>query len=144
MFENILVLCVGNICRSPIGERLLKKHMPEKTIDSAGIQALVGQTADEQACKISSRHDLDLSGHIAKQVSKKNLHDADLILVMERIHMDYVYHMSPEAQGKTLLYGHWNSHKEISDPYRKSDEAFELIFHSLEKSAKAWVKALNS
>lgn len=41
MFENILVVCVGNICRSPTGERLLRQHLPEKRIESAGVSAVV-------------------------------------------------------------------------------------------------------
>jgi len=40
MFDSILVVCVGNICRSPTGERLLKQHLPDKEIASAGIVCL--------------------------------------------------------------------------------------------------------
>ena len=42
MFNSILVVCVGNICRSPTGERLLQQLLPEKEITSAGVGALVG------------------------------------------------------------------------------------------------------
>ena len=48
-FENILVVCVGNICRSPMAEALLKQRFPEKNIDSAGVGALVGHAADAAA-----------------------------------------------------------------------------------------------
>ncbi|WP_441294782.1 arsenate reductase/protein-tyrosine-phosphatase family protein, partial [Klebsiella pneumoniae] len=46
MFNSILVLCTGNICRSPIAERILRDFFPEKEIDSAGLGALVGKPAD--------------------------------------------------------------------------------------------------
>ena len=51
-FENILVVCVGNICRSPMAEALLKQRFPEKNIDSAGVGALVGHGADDAAIKV--------------------------------------------------------------------------------------------
>lgn len=60
MFDSILVVCVGNICRSPTGERLLKRHLPEKEIASAGIGALVGKTADKSAISIAEKHQLSL------------------------------------------------------------------------------------
>ncbi|MBJ6973770.1 low molecular weight phosphotyrosine protein phosphatase, partial [Vibrio cholerae] len=53
MFNNILVVCVGNICRSPIGERLLKQQLPHKNIASAGLASekspLVGKSAGDMA-----------------------------------------------------------------------------------------------
>ena len=49
MFNSILVVCTGNICRSPIGERLLRNALPKKKIDSAGTGALVDHEADSSA-----------------------------------------------------------------------------------------------
>ncbi|MBG0943674.1 protein tyrosine phosphatase, partial [Escherichia coli] len=49
MFNNILVVCVGNICRSPTAERLLQRYHPELKVESAGLGALVGKGADPTA-----------------------------------------------------------------------------------------------
>ncbi|MFW8085897.1 protein tyrosine phosphatase, partial [Klebsiella pneumoniae] len=49
MFNSVLVICTGNICRSPIAERLLQKLMPKKKIASAGVGALIGNSADPSA-----------------------------------------------------------------------------------------------
>ncbi len=49
MFKSILVVCTGNICRSPIGERLLRQHLPDRHIASAGIYGLEGSPADDSA-----------------------------------------------------------------------------------------------
>ena len=49
MFKSILVVCTGNICRSPIGERLLRQHLPDRHIASAGIYGLEGCPADDSA-----------------------------------------------------------------------------------------------
>ncbi|HCR3060929.1 TPA: protein tyrosine phosphatase, partial [Escherichia coli] len=53
MFDSILVVCTGNICRSPLGERYLRREFPNKKIDSAGTGALVGYPADASAEKVA-------------------------------------------------------------------------------------------
>lgn len=67
MFDSILVVCTGNICRSPIGERYLRNSLPKKIIDSAGTGALVGNEADEAAKRIAIKHGLSLEGHKGQQ-----------------------------------------------------------------------------
>ena len=73
MFNNILVVCVGNICRSPSGERVLQTLLPSKHIASAGIGAekscLVGKPADEMATQVAAEHGVDLSNHHAQQLT---------------------------------------------------------------------------
>ena len=143
MFDSILIVCVGNICRSPIGERLLKELLPHKEISSAGISALVGKSADAKAINVANEHGLSLDGHVARQLTAEMCRKSSLILVMERKHIDAVCQFAPEARGKTMLYGHWNDRKEVVDPYRKSDEVFEFVYKLLAESAQKWVKALN-
>ena len=143
MFDSILIVCVGNICRSPIGERLLKELLPHKDISSAGISALVGNSADAKAINVANAHGLSLNGHVARQLTTEMCRKSSLILVMERKHIDAVCQFSPEARGKTMLYGHWNDRKEVVDPYRKSDEVFEFVYKLIAESAQKWVKALN-
>jgi predicted protein tyrosine phosphatase len=53
MFDSILVVCTGNICRSPIGERYLRNLLPDKKIDSAGTGALIEHAADDSAIKVA-------------------------------------------------------------------------------------------
>ena len=59
--QNILVLCIGNICRSPIAEALLRQQFPDKTISSAGLGALVGYPADPLSIEVSAEQGVDLS-----------------------------------------------------------------------------------
>jgi len=131
MFESILVVCVGNICRSPTGERLLKSYIPNKRIDSAGIGALVGQAADEMAQHVASTHSLSLEGHVAKQLTKEMCREFSLILVMEKGHIDAVCRLAPEVRGKTMLFAHWLNQQDVPDPYRKSQESFEFVYKLL-------------
>ena len=83
MFQNILVVCMGNICRSPIAERILQKKLPGHRVSSAGINALAGKDADFQAIKTALKHGVVVAGHTARQLTPEMCNAADLILVME-------------------------------------------------------------
>ncbi|ENM1017604.1 protein tyrosine phosphatase [Klebsiella pneumoniae] len=143
MFDSILVVCTGNICRSPIGERFLRKYFADKKIDSAGTAALVDQGADASAARIALKHGLSLEGHKAQQFTSSLSRQYDLILVMERYHIDQIGRIAPEARGKTMLLGHWISQREIPDPYRKSDEAFSSVYRLIEQAGQQWVEKLS-
>ena len=143
MFDSILVVCTGNICRSPIGERLLQKLLPNKIISSAGVQALQDHSADENATRIAAIHNLSLEGHYGKQFTSSLARQFDLILAMDKSHIEQISHISPESRGKTMLYGHWIGQKEIPDPYRKSAEAFASVYDLIEKSGQHWAKKLS-
>lgn len=111
MFDSILVVCVGNICRSPTGERLLKQFLPSKNIDSAGLGAVVGSAADSTASLVAQAHGLSLDEHIAKQLTRDLCRAYSLILVMEKSHIEAVTRLAPEVRGKTMLFGHWMNQK---------------------------------
>ncbi|TQI79805.1 protein-tyrosine phosphatase [Serratia fonticola] len=143
MFDSILVVCVGNICRSPTGERLLKKLLPHKNIGSAGLGALVGKPADESAIDIANQNGLSLDGHKGRQLTAPMCRSYDLILVMEKGHIDAVCRLAPEVRGKTMLFGHWLGQKDIVDPYRQSSEAFKFVYQLLNESAQKWADALS-
>ncbi|MGF1689463.1 protein tyrosine phosphatase [Photobacterium japonica] len=142
MFNKILVVCVGNICRSPSGEYLLKHHLPQKHIASAGVGALVGKAADKTAAMVAQEHGISLEGHVAQQLTSDLCRDYDLILVMEKGHIEAVTGIAPEARGKTMLFGQWIGQKDIPDPYRQSREAFDFAYQLIDESAQAWAKKL--
>jgi len=142
MFNKILVVCVGNICRSPTAERLLKNYLPSLSVESAGLGALVGKGADESAASVAAGHQISLDGHCARQLSGKMCREYDLILTMEKRHITRLCEIAPEMRGKVMLFGHWDNEREIPDPYRKSREAFEAVYHLLDQSARQWAQAL--
>ncbi|MDX6021773.1 low molecular weight protein-tyrosine-phosphatase Wzb [Scandinavium sp. V105_16] len=142
MFNKILVVCVGNICRSPTGERLLKNYLPSLHVDSAGLGALVGKGADDSAASVAAIHNISLDGHCARQISGKMCREYDLILTMEKRHIARLCEIAPEMRGKVMLFGHWDDEREIPDPYRKSRDAFEAVYHLLDQSARQWAQAL--
>lgn len=143
MFDSILVVCTGNICRSPIGERLLRNHFPMKKIDSAGVGALIDHPADASAIEVSENHGLSLAGHKGQQFSSKLARKYDLVLVMEKEHLEKVSKISPESRGKTMLLGHWIDQREIPDPYKKSMEAFESVYQIIDQACQRWAEKLS-
>ncbi|MEL6114350.1 low molecular weight phosphotyrosine protein phosphatase [Photobacterium sp. SP02] len=146
MFNNILVVCVGNICRSPSGEALLKQLLPAKNIQSAGLGTeksnLQGKPADRTASEIAAENGVSLDGHQAQQLTSAMCRDVDLILVMEKSHLDAVASIVPEARGKTMLFGQWIGQQDIPDPYRLSREAYEHAYQLIDKAARAWAQKL--
>ncbi|HCA9137718.1 arsenate reductase/protein-tyrosine-phosphatase family protein [Klebsiella quasipneumoniae] len=144
MFDSILVVCTGNICRSPMGERFLRQALPNKKIDSAGTGALVGHDADDSAIRIAEKHNISLVGHKGRQFTSMLGRQYDLILVMEKSHLEHIGRIAPEVRGKTMLFGQWLNQKEIPDPYRKSDEAFASVYQLIEQAGLRWVEKLGA
>ena len=144
MFNKILVVCVGNICRSPTAERMLRQYQPALKVDSAGLGALVGRSAESTATSVAAEHNLSLDGHCARQISGRMCRDYDLILAMEKKHIATLCEIAPEMRGKVMLFGHWDGEREIPDPYRKSREAFEAVYTLLDQSARQWAQALKA
>ncbi|SNY66738.1 protein tyrosine phosphatase [Enterobacter sp. CC120223-11] len=138
MPSKILVVCTGNICRSPIGERFLRALLPHKNVDSAGTAALINHGADEDAQRIAKKFGVSLDGHKGRQFTPELSVRYDLILVMEKAHFSQITRIAPEARSKSLLLGHWFNQMEIPDPWHKSDEAFEHIFRLIDRSCQAW------
>lgn len=145
-FSRILIVCTGNICRSPVAEALLKARLPDTTVESAGLSALVGQGADPAARLLAEREGLSLSEHKARQITQEMIQQADLILVMSEGQRQAVAQLVPAATGKTLLFGRWLGQggigEEIPDPYRKSPEVFQQVHRRLMLAADAWAEKL--
>lgn len=142
MFDNILVVCVGNICRSPTAEFLLKQALPNKTVHSAGLGALVGHDTDATAKQVAEQHGVECPTHSARQLTKEMCRQADVILVMEDKHKEAVSRLAPEVRGKTFLLGQWNNNQEIPDPYKKSEEAFQHVYQLIADNCELWSKKL--
>lgn len=142
MFERILIVCVGNICRSPVAEALFQASCPTKRFASAGLAGLSGSAAAPYAIEVAKAHGIDLSAHVARRISQADMLSADLVLCMEHSHVSSLKEGYPFCAGKVFLIGHWENDKEIIDPYRRPKEAFDEMFAHLRVSVSEWVKHL--
>ncbi|WP_321150757.1 arsenate reductase/protein-tyrosine-phosphatase family protein [Aeromonas jandaei] len=140
--KKILVVCVGNICRAPTAEGLLRERLPSCQVGSAGICALVGKPVDKVASEVALQNGLSLEGHSARQLTRELCQDADLILVMEKGHISSVTAIDPWCRGKTMLFGYWLEESEVPDPYRLTREAYEHVYQLLVRSADGWARKL--
>ncbi|WP_303905669.1 low molecular weight protein-tyrosine-phosphatase [Thiohalomonas denitrificans] len=143
MFKSILVVCVGNICRSPMAEGLFRAKLGGRGIDvsSAGIGALVGKEADPTAVELMEQRGIDISFHRARQLDRAQVRSSELILVMEAWHRQEIEQHFPMARGRVYTLGHWEQF-DIPDPYRKPREAFELALKAIEQGVEAWMERL--
>lgn len=136
-FNNILVVCVGNICRSPIAEALLKEHYPTKNIDSAGLSALAGNPVDPKSQEVMKPYNIDMSDHVAKQIDESLVMTADLILTMSDNQTKWIEDRWPHCRGKTFKIGHWID-KDIADPHRHDIARFEMARKDIVDSLESW------
>ena len=141
-FDNILVVCVGNICRSPMAEALLKQRFPNKTIDSAGVGALVGHPADPAALEIMTNQQIDITTHVAKQIDEQLAKKVDLIFTMSDGQTKWIEERWPFCRGKAFKLGHWIN-KDIADPYKHEMSAFETAYQDIVDGLEQWADKIS-
>ncbi|MCQ8881313.1 low molecular weight phosphotyrosine protein phosphatase [Pseudoalteromonas shioyasakiensis] len=144
MFDSVLVVCAGNICRSPTAEYVLKSKLQNKgiTVTSAGLTALEGKSADATAQQIAEQHGINMAEHRGQQINSALVQNNSVILVMEQRHLTDLCTRYPQARGKTFLLGKWLNDAEIPDPYRQSLEAFTHVYELIDSACSAWQKYL--
>ncbi|WEO77976.1 low molecular weight phosphatase family protein [Cryobacterium sp. SO2] len=98
---TILVVCTGNICRSPVAERLLRAQTAALglpvLVHSAGTQSMVGHDMTPEAAQLAQHYGADSLGHRSKQLTEQQIRDADLILTATREHRSKVVSLYPRA-----------------------------------------------
>jgi protein-tyrosine phosphatase len=144
VFKRILIVCVGNICRSPTAEFLFREKLRHRGIhiSSAGLKALVGRPMDDNAMQILKERGIDAVEHRARQLDPTMLREADLVLAMERDHLKVVSRLAPEASGKLFLLDKWQDADDVPDPYRQSREVFEHVYTMIERGVESWLRYL--
>lgn len=149
---KILTVCTGNICRSPSAEVILRERLAEAglagevVVDSAGTANYhVGDPPSDPALRLASRRGYDLSALRARQVSARDFDEFDLILVMDRGHLNQLTRLQPagsKARLHLFLEVTPQAGPDLPDPYYGSDHDYELMLDLIEGAAPAWIVRL--
>ncbi|GAA3961788.1 low molecular weight protein-tyrosine-phosphatase [Allohahella marinimesophila] len=137
---KLLVVCVGNICRSPMAAALFEKTSDAEVkfeVRSSGIAALVGNSADPHSVTLCRELGLDIDSHVSRQISDEDVAWADVIFVMDTEQQFYIEKNYPEAADKTFRLGELDD-VEIEDPYTEEIEAFRTALEAIRRGVKGW------
>jgi len=144
---------MGNICRSPTAEGVLRKLLEEAegefniTLDSAGTHAYhVGQSPDERAVSAAFRRGIDISSQRARAVALEDFADFDLILAMDEDNLAILQNLRPagsRAQLELMLSFNPNvSSLAVPDPYYGGAAGFERVLDMLEDAGRGLLEQL--
>ena len=149
---KILMVCLGNICRSPTAEVVFKeKAQLEKLegyieVDSAGTGSWhIGHAPDKRATLAASHRNYDMSALRARQVTPQDMKDFDYIFAMDKQNLHDLLAMSaPQHQHKISLFlEHGNSEQgEVPDPYYSGEDGFELVLDLIEDASVNLLESL--
>ena len=144
---KVLVVCTGNICRSPSAEGVLRemarKGQIELQVDSAGTHDYhVGEPPDRRAISHAKKRGYDISGLRARQVAQADFENFDLLLAMDRGHLRILERICPaKHRHKLRLFA---SGQDVPDPYYGESEHFEATLDLIEAAAGRLIDELRA
>lgn len=143
--RSILVICKGNICRSPLAEAYLKclveKHGLQTVVQSAGLETSFGKPAHPFAQIVGTQDGLLLARHATQPLHKDQVERADMIVVMEWRQRRRVIKLYPRARQKVFLLRQFydQSVREVADPYGGKLEDFQMCFSMIRRACDVLV-----
>lgn len=148
--KSILVVCTGNICRSPMGEGVLRSKLDKAglsyiKVDSAGTSGWDNESPTPEAVSACLEIGVDISGLRSAPISGRMIQEADLILAMEKYHVDEMKKLYDAPDDKIFLMGDFNDENpgmEIDDPYAKSMSYYRRVLENICGCADGFVSRL--
>jgi protein-tyrosine phosphatase len=147
---SVLVVCTGNICRSPTGEGVLRRLAEKRGlagrihVASAGTHDYhVGECPDPRTQKHAKKRGYDLSAQRAMQVAAEHFDEFDYILAMDRTHLRQLRALAPQGSRARLgmfleASGRWKG-EDVPDPYYGGPDGFERVLDMVEEAAERWL-----
>ena len=144
---KILMVCLGNICRSPLAEGILKNKIKQAgldwEVDSAGIGGWhEGDLPDRRSIAVAQKNNIDLTDQRARKINTSDLDTFDWILAMDKENYKGIlsYAKTEKHRSKTALimnFAHPKANEEVPDPYY--DGRFELVYQMLDEACEAFL-----
>jgi low molecular weight protein-tyrosine phosphatase len=139
---NILMVCLGNICRSPLAEGILKSKLPKEQfiVDSAGTSNYhIGQLPDSRSIEIAKKYNIDITNQRGRQFKVKDFDVFNYIFVMDSSNYQNIINLArtkKDISKVKLILSELenNSVINVPDPYFGADLGFENVFHLLNQA----------
>ena len=149
---KILMVCLGNICRSPLAEGVLQEKLNRKgldiKVDSAGTGGWhVGQGPDLRAIAIANKYGVDISNQKARQFSSTDFEEFDIIYAMDGSNLSDIVSLaksSEDIEKVRLILDELNigNNNYVPDPYYGGDEGFEKVYQLLDAACEIITKKM--
>jgi protein-tyrosine phosphatase len=138
------MVCLGNICRSPLAEGILRtKLTTDFYIDSAGTGGWhVGQSPDVRSIETARNYNIDISHLKARKFSVSDFDTFDHIFVMDQSNYKDVLQLAPDGIAKSKVSLILGPSKEVPDPYYGGQDGFEKVYHLLNQACEEIAKKL--
>ena len=143
------MVCLGNICRSPLAEGILKQKIKERqldwSVDSAGTGAWhIGELPDPRSIQTARKYDIDITDQRARQFTAKDLKVYDLILAMDVSNERNILKLDRDNQYSSKVkmimnYLYPNENISVPDPYW-DDNGFEQVYEMLDKACEQLIR----
>jgi len=150
MATKILMVCLGNICRSPLAEGILqsKVDIDDVFVDSAGTGGYhIGSKPDSRSIAVGLKYNIDITHQRCRQFSVQDFKDFDLIYVMDHSNYNNVMALAQneeeKAKVKLILDEVDTGLNEVPDPYH-DDDGFENVFHLIDTACNSIAEKLNA
>ncbi|WOD43666.1 low molecular weight protein-tyrosine-phosphatase [Hwangdonia lutea] len=148
---KILMVCLGNICRSPLAEGIMRSKLPNDTylVDSAGTANYhIGKAPDQRSINVAKKYGLNISHLKGRQFSVSDFDAFDVIYVMDETNFKNVIALARNdedmAKVKFVLNEVYpNQNYSVPDPYYGGDEGFENVYKMLDEACDNIAKKLN-
>jgi len=144
---KVLMVCLGNICRSPLAEGILKaKANPDLIfVDSAGTAGYhVGSPPDPRSIAIGRKYHIDITSQRCRKFMKDDFADFDLILAMDKENYHDICALAPTEKDRQkvrlILEGAGLAFTEVPDPYYGGENGFEQVYQMLDKACDTLLK----
>ncbi len=150
MKTKVLMVCLGNICRSPLAEGILKSKVDSEHVfvDSAGTAGYhVGHPPDERSVEVALSHGLDISAQKCRRFSPMDFEEFDYIFAMDHSNYSNLVALTSDSEHvgkvKLLLDEVDLGINEVPDPYYGGVEGFEYVYGLIDKACEAIAKNLS-